>query len=189
MDKTIQSQMLCVRTIYNGVNIICINVYICMVTEVCATPETQLLGPHESSWQCLIVIFLLLANCVNQICGIFRYNDCLLWQWCRRNESTVSTVHLSVIWIDFSIQLAIACPWLLSSIKFQWSQARSLSITLRTSRPQKRTVPPIRGKYPVRIFPHKIWNKNKQKNKTLHVIKSNRMWWDGWRGFNLFAGF
>lgn len=36
--------------------------YICVVTEVGVTPETQLLGTHESQLQYLIALFLLLAN-------------------------------------------------------------------------------------------------------------------------------
>lgn len=77
---------------------------------------------------------------------VFRDYPVVQRQWERKS---VSTVRLSMIWTDFSIQLAIACPWLLLCIKFQWSQARSLSIILQTSQPQNRTAP-IRSKYPVK---------------------------------------
>lgn len=87
--------------------------------------------------------------CIYQTCGIFRSIDCLPRLPRGAAAKSVSTVRLSVIWTDFSIQLAIACPWLLFCIKCQWSQARSLSIILQTSQPQNRTAP-IRSKYPVK---------------------------------------
>lgn len=63
MNKTLKNLCTLIdKHIRNGVNIICMKFYICMVAEGHATPETQLLCTHKSSFQYSIVIFILLAN-------------------------------------------------------------------------------------------------------------------------------
>lgn len=123
--------------------------------------------------------------CIYQTCGIFRSIDCLPRLPRGAAAKSLSTVCLSMIWTDFSIQLAIACPWLLFCIMFQWSQARSLSIILQTSQPQNRTAP-IRSKYPVK---KKHVKEKKTKNKkTIHVLTNNwTVWMNRFWDFNLLS--
>lgn len=113
---------------------------------------------------------------------VFCESPVVQWKW---EWKFVSTVHLSVIWFDFNIQLAIARPWLLSSIKFQWSQARSLSIILWTSQPQNRTTPSE-----VNILSGGSMSgfskKRKKKKKPVLVMTNN---WKQWNGLTeIFVG-